>query len=189
MTAKYVSESGEHLPAGSVGELWLKGPNVFAGYWKNKTATAHCMTSDGYFKTGDIGYQDKDGNFFITDRLKELIKYKGFQVAPAELEGLLITYEKVADACVVGIYDESKASELPLAFVVKAEAVKSVSDKVLEEDITSWVDSRVANHKKLRGGLRFVGEIPKNPSGKILRRLLRDKIKEEVEKKARKSKL
>lgn len=76
--AKYVSEAGEELPAGSVGELWLKGPNIFAGYWKNPTATANCMTSDGYFKTGDIGFQDKEGHFYITDRLKELIKYKGY---------------------------------------------------------------------------------------------------------------
>ncbi len=147
------------------------------------------MTADGYFKTGDIGYQDQDGHFYITDRLKELIKYKGFQVAPAELEGLLVGYEKVADACVVGIYDESQASELPLAFVVKAEAVKGVSDEVLEADIQSWVASRVANHKNLRGGIRFINEIPKSAAGKILRRVLRDQVKAEVEQKANKAKL
>jgi acyl-CoA synthetase (AMP-forming)/AMP-acid ligase II len=189
MTAQYVSEAGEQLPVGSVGELWVKGPNTFAGYWKNERATANCMTSDGYFKTGDIGYQDKNGNFYITDRLKELIKYKGFQVAPAELEGLLIGYEKVADACVVGINDESKATELPMAFIVKTEAVKDVTDKLLEEDILKWVEDRVANHKRLRGGVRFVDEIPKSAAGKILRRLLRDKAKVEMEEKANKSKL
>jgi acyl-CoA synthetase (AMP-forming)/AMP-acid ligase II len=167
----------------------VKGPNVFAGYWKNEKATANCMTPDGYFKTGDIGYQDKDGNFFITDRLKELIKYKGFQVPPAELEGLLVSYDKVADACVVGVYDESQATELPLAFIVKAESVGNVSDKVLEKDIKNWVAGRVAQHKRLRGGIRFVDEIPKSAAGKILRRFLRDKIKAEVEGKGTKSKL
>jgi acyl-coenzyme A synthetase/AMP-(fatty) acid ligase len=147
------------------------------------------MTSDGYFKTGDIGYQDEDGNFYITDRLKELIKYKGFQVAPAELEGLLVGSDLVADACVVGVYDESQATELPLAFVVKAEKVKGVADEELGEEICKWIQSRVANHKRLRGGVRFIDEIPKSAAGKILRRNLRDKIKEEVASRSVKAKL
>ncbi|KAG0647044.1 putative 4-coumarate-ligase 2 [Hyphodiscus hymeniophilus] len=188
-TAKFVSEAGEDLPVGSTGEFWVKGPNIFAGYWKNPSATANCMSSDGYFKTGDIGYQDQDGNFYITDRLKELIKYKGFQVAPAELEGLLVGSDMVADACVVGIYDESQATELPLAFVVKTEKVKNVADEKLEKEICQWVTSKVANHKRLRGGIRFVDEIPKSAAGKILRRLLRDRIKEETANKRVKSKL
>ncbi|KAH8595527.1 hypothetical protein B0O99DRAFT_511830 [Bisporella sp. PMI_857] len=174
MSAKYVSADGKELPIGFVGELWLKGPNIFAGYWKNPQATEDCMTSDGFFKTGDIGYQDDQGNFYITDRLKELIKYKGFQVAPAELEGLLVSNEKISDACIVGVYDKSQATELPLAFVVKAPAVKDVDDKALEAEITAWVEKRVANHKKLRGGVRFVSEIPKSAAGKILRRILKD---------------
>lgn len=177
------------LAAGSVGEFWVKGPNVFAGYWKNLSATANCMTSDGYFKTGDIGYEDEAGNFYITDRLKELIKYKGFQVAPAELEGLLVGSDMVADACVVGIYDESQATELPLAFVAKAEKYKSMGDENLEKEICKWVASRVTNHKRLRGGIRFVNEIPKSAAGKILRRVLRDQIKEELGKKSLKSRL
>jgi acyl-CoA synthetase (AMP-forming)/AMP-acid ligase II len=188
-TAKFVSEAGETLPTGSTGEFWVKGPNVFAGYWKNPSATANCMTSDGYFKTGDIGYQDKNGNFYITDRLKELIKYKGFQVAPAELEGLLVGSDMVDDACVVGVYDEGQATELPLAFVVKAEKVKNVPDDKLEKEICKWVASKVANHKRLRGGIRFVDVIPKSAAGKILRRFLRDQIKEEMAKKNVKSKL
>lgn len=185
----FVSEAGEALPAGSTGEFWVKGPNVFAGYWKNPSATANCMTTGGYFKTGDIGHQDKDGNFYITDRLKELIKYKGFQVAPAELEGLLVGSDMVADACVVGVYDEGQATELPLAFVVKAQKVKDVGDKELEREICKWVASKVANHKRLRGGIRFVDEIPKSAAGKILRRVLRDQIKEEMTNKRIKSKL
>ena len=147
------------------------------------------MTSDGYFKTGDIGYQDDAGNFYITDRLKELIKYKGFQVAPAELEGLLVGNHLVADACVVGIYDEAQATELPLAFVVKAEKYKGMEDEKLENEICKWVASKVSNHKRLRGGIRFVNDIPKSAAGKILRRVLRDQIKEELERKSFKSKL
>lgn len=187
-TAQFVSEDGESLPVGSTGEFWVKGPNVFAGYWKNSAATANCMTPDGYFKTGDVGYQD-EGNFYITDRLKELIKYKGFQVAPAELEGLLVGSDMVADACVVGIHDESQATELPLAFVVKAEKFKNVGDEELEREICKWVGSQVAHHKRLRGGVRFVDEIPKSAAGKILRRILRDRIKGEMAGKSLKSKL
>ena len=147
------------------------------------------MTDDGFFKTGDIGYEDKDGNFYITDRLKELIKYKGFQVAPAELEGLLVGSDMVADACVVGVYDEGQATELPLAFVVKAAKVNNVADAKLEKEICQWASSKVANHKRLRGGVRFVDEIPKSAAGKILRRVLRDRIKEEAAGKSSKAKL
>jgi 4-coumarate--CoA ligase len=189
LEAKYVSEDGTVLPKGSVGEIWVKGPNVFPGYLNNPAATAKSLTSDGYYKTGDIGYEDAEGNFFITDRLKELIKYKGFQVPPAELEGVLVGYEKVADACVVGIYDESQATELPLAFVVKAPAVADVDDKTLAADILAFCNGQVANHKKLRGGVRFVDSIPKSAAGKILRRVLRDQISAEVEQKKAKAKL
>lgn len=83
MSAKYISAEGKELGPHEPGELWLKGPNVFKGYWKKPDATRDAMTEDGYFKTGDVGFQDKDHNFYITDRVKELIKYKGFQVAPA----------------------------------------------------------------------------------------------------------
>lgn len=96
-TAKYMSPDEKEMPVGEVGELWIKGPNVFKGYLNNPEGTAHALTKDGYFKTGDVGYQDKDGNFYITDRVKELIKYKGFQVPPAELEGLLVSHPKVND--------------------------------------------------------------------------------------------
>ena len=176
---KIVSTSSTQVSPGTEGELWVKGPNVFPGYLNNATATKDSFTSDGYFKTGDIGYQDKDGYIFITDRLKELIKYKGSQVAPAELEGLLVGHEKVADACVLGIYDLEQATELPRAYVVKAEAVKGVDDAVLEREIWEWMDGKVASHKRLRGGVRFVDEIPKSAAGKILRRILRDRINAE----------
>ena len=110
-----------------------------------------------------------------------------FQVAPAELEGLLLGNENVADVCVIGMYDDSQATEIPLAFVVKEPSAQNVDDKTLEADIRGWVDGQVANHKKLRGGVRFVSEIPKSAAGKILRRVLRDQVS--AEQKQLKSKL
>ena len=180
MTAKYMSESGEEVPVGDVGELWVQGPNVFKGYLNNPAGTAKALTPDGFFKTGDIGYQDKDGNFYITDRVKELIKYKGFQVAPAELEGLLMGNPKINDAAVVGLYSPDLASEVPTAYIVPAKGVQGSPQTAKE--IVEWVKGRVAQHKQLRGGVKFVDEIPKSASGKILRRVLRNRAEEEMQK-------
>lgn len=176
-TAKYMSPEEKEVPVGQTGELWIKGPNIFKGYLNNPEGTKHALTEDGYFKTGDVGHQDDKGNFYITDRVKELIKYKGFQVPPAELEGLLLGNDEVDDAAVIGIYDESQATELPRAYIVPAKGVKA--DKETEKRIQDWLAAKVANHKRLRGGIRFVDEIPKSASGKILRRLLKDQAKAE----------
>ena len=165
------------MPVGSVGEIWAKGPNVFPGYLNNPTATAAALTEDGYFRTGDAGYRDKDGNIYISDRIKELIKYKGFQVAPAELEGIILKHDKVADVCVIGVYLKSEATEVPLAFVVPSEMPTNAA--VLKKEIQEWVKERVVGYKQLRGGVRFVEQIPKNPSGKILRRVLRERASKE----------
>lgn len=178
--AKYMSPEEKEVPAGEVGELWIKGPNVFKGYLNNPEGTAHAKTSDGYFKTGDVGYQDKNGNFYITDRVKELIKYKGFQVPPAELEGILVSHPNVNDVAVIGIYDKEQATELPRAYVVPANGLGKGEKEAKE--IVEWLNGKVANHKKLRGGVRFVDEIPKSVSGKILRRVLKVKALEEEEK-------
>lgn len=186
MTAKYMSAEDKELPQGETGELWLKGPNIFKGYLNNPEGTANALTSDGYFKTGDVGFQDKEGNFYITDRVKELIKYKGFQVPPAELEGLLVAHEKIDDVAVIGIYKEEEATEVPRAYVVPGKGIEA--GKALEKEIQEWLAKKVANHKKLRGGVRFVDEIPKSVSGKILRRVLKEQAKEE-EKKGVKAKL
>ena len=175
MTAKYMSPEGMELGPGEVGELWLKGPNVFKGYLKNAVATKDAITEDGFFKTGDVGFQDKDHNFYITDRVKELIKYKGFQVAPAELEGKLMDHPNVNDVAVIGVNDDEQHTEVPRAYVV---AAKGKTEKDAEE-IVDWTAGKVANHKRLRGGVRFVDEIPKSASGKILRRLLKDQAKME----------
>lgn len=178
--AKYMSPEEKELPIGETGELWIKGPNIFKGYHNNPEGTKNALTTDGYFKTGDVGHQDKDGNFYITDRVKELIKYKGFQVPPAELEGLLISHPMVNDVAVVGIYNKDQATEVPRAYIVPAPGVEGSPKSA--QDIMQWLQAKVANHKRLRGGVRFVNEIPKSASGKILRRLLKIRAQEEEEK-------
>src|ERR1700761_153067 len=159
---------------------------VSQGYWKNEEATQNSITEeDGlrYFKTGDVGYQDKDHNFFITDRVKELIKYKGFQVAPAELEGKLMDHRPVNDAPGTAAYDKKQETEVPRAYVVHARKAKGEGEPrdTDGEQIVQWASGKLANHKRLRGGVRFIDEVPKSASGKILRRLLKDKVKQEEE--------
>jgi 4-coumarate--CoA ligase len=166
------------LPIGQTGELWIRGPNVFLGYHNNAAATAAALTRDGWYRSGDLGYVDPQGNLFITDRVKELIKYKGFQVAPAELEGILADHPLVQDCAVVGVPAPEQATELPRAYVVCSDPSKRSEDSARE--ITHWLASRVAGYKKLRGGVRFVEEIPKNTSGKILRKVLRARAEAEL---------
>ena len=173
-----MSPEEREVPAGKTGELWIKGPNVFKGYHNNPEGTKNALTEDGYFKTGDVGHQDNNGNFYITDRVKELIKYKGFQVPPAELEGLLASHPMINDVAVVGIYHEEQATEVPRAYVVPAQGVPA--GKKTEEDVKQWLAAKVASHKRLRGGIRFVDEIPKSASGKILRRMLKLQAQEEA---------
>jgi acyl-coenzyme A synthetase/AMP-(fatty) acid ligase len=178
MQAKYLAPDGKtELKRGKTGELAVKGPNVFVGYLNQPELTRECFTEDGYFKTGDIGHEDKDGSFYITDRVKELIKYKGFQVAPAELEGLLVDHPLVNDAAVIGVYDESQHTELPRAYIVLKKGVEK-SDATAKQ-IADWLHQRVAHHKRLRGGVKFVDEIPKSASGKILRRIFKEEVKKE----------
>ncbi|OGE53679.1 hypothetical protein PENARI_c007G01916 [Penicillium arizonense] len=185
MKAKYMTmpEDGSaptEVAVGEVGELYLSGPNVFLGYHQNPEATRNCLSEDGWFQTGDVGYQDSKGHFYITDRVKELIKYKGFQVPPAELEGLLVDNDAIDDVAVIGIESDAHGSEVPMACVVRSAKSKSSGRTEQEEaaNIAKWLDSKVAHHKKLRGGVQFVEEIPKNPSGKILRRLLKLRFKD-----------
>ena len=156
-------ETGAALGSNETGEVLVRGPHVMLGYLNNPEATAASIDEDGWFHTGDIGYADEDGCFYIVDRVKELIKYKAYQVAPAELEALLLTHSAVADAAVIPSPDE-EAGEVPKAFVV-------ASAELGEAELMAWVAGRVAPHKKIRR-LEFVDEIPKSASGKILRRLL-----------------
>jgi len=176
-TAKYMSPEEKEVPAGQTGELWIKGPNIFLGYLNNVEGTKNALTGDGYFKTGDVGHQDEKGNFFITDRVKELIKYKGFQVPPAELEGLLLSHPDIDDVAVIGIQDHEQATEVPRAYIVPKKGVQGNKQK--EKEIVQWLGGKVASHKRLRGGVRFVDEVPKSVSGKILRRVLKEWAKKE----------
>ena len=177
LAVRYVSPDGNTLPLGEEGEIWIKGPTVFKGYHNNPQATGSAITADGYFKTGDVGYEDKGGNLFVTDRLKELIKFKGFQVAPAELEGLLANHPKVLDVAVLGIYSEATASEVPMAYIVPAPG--TARDGPTAKEIVEWHAARAASYKRLRGGIVWIDGIPKSASGKILRRLLKAKLGEE----------
>ena len=160
--------SGEDLPAGKEGELWIKGPQVMQGYLNNDKATAETLTPDGWLKTGDIAYIDEDGYMFIVDRLKELIKFKGFQVAPAELEATLVAMDGIIDAAVVGLPD-AEAGELPVAFVVAADPAPT------EEAIKAHLAKTLSSYKQLHR-ITFVTEIPKSASGKILRRVLKAQL-------------
>ena len=161
--------SGEELGRNQDGEIWIRGPQVMKGYLNNEGATAASIDADGFFHTGDIGHIDDRDEYFIVDRLKELIKYKGFQVPPAELEAVLLSHPKVADAAVIGIPDD-EAGEIPKGFVV----LKDPS--ATPEELMAFVAEKVAPHKKIRQ-LAIVDEIPKSASGKILRRVLKDREK------------
>ncbi|KAI1617129.1 hypothetical protein EDD37DRAFT_47879 [Exophiala viscosa] len=164
------------------GELWCRGPNVMKGYYRNEEATKDGFAADEdggkpWFRTGDIGSIDKDGFIILLDRIKEMIKYKGLQVIPSELEGKLLENPDVEDACVVGRWVEEQAAELPVGFVVVTAKARGKGDKAIAEEINIWLNGRVANHKKLRGGVYVVDAIPKSPSGKILRRQLKATLK------------
>ncbi|CEG80177.1 hypothetical protein RMATCC62417_14547 [Rhizopus microsporus] len=182
MTARIVDDNGKDVPVGERGELWLKGPNVMKGYINNPQATAECIDSEGYFHTGDIAVQDKNGHFYIVDRIKELIKFKGFQVPPAELEALLLKSPIVADCGVVGIYNDELATEVPRGYVVLKPGVPATEQTANE--IKKYIAGMVAYYKQLHS-IVFVDEIPKNPSGKILRRILRDAAATEAKPKAK----
>ncbi len=155
--------SGEPKPPGEDGEVWIRGPQVMLGYLNQPEATARMLTPDGWLRTGDIGHADDDGYLYIVDRAKELIKYKGMQVAPAELEAVLLSHPDVVDAAVIGRPDPM-AGEIPKAFVVLRRPIE-------RGVLLDWVAERVAPYKKVRA-LEFRDSIPKSASGKILRRVL-----------------
>jgi len=172
-------DNGKEVPVGAEGEIWIKGPNVCKGYYNNPKATSESINAEGWYRTGDIGYVDKDNNIYITDRVKELIKYNGFQVAPAQLEGLLLAHPAVNDVAVIGVYSAERATELPRAYVVPAKGY--TGGEKLEKELSDWLHAKVAPYKRLRGGVRFVTEIPKSNAGKVLRRVLAEQAKKEEE--------
>lgn len=149
------------------GELLVRGPQIMLGYHNNDMATNDTVTIDGWLRTGDIAYYDENHEFYITDRLKELIKVKGFQVPPAELEEILRTHPDILDAAVIGIPDKC-SGELPRAYVV------CKNPQLNEGDVQEYVAEKVAVYKRLDGGVEFVQAIPKNATGKIMRKDLKE---------------
>ncbi len=158
-------ETGNRLGKNQNGEIWIRGPQIMKGYLNRPDATRESIDQEGWYHTGDIGYADEEGFFFAVDRMKELIKYKGMQVAPAELEALLLTHPSVVDAAVIPVQDE-EAGELPKGFIVLRDGQVESAESIMQ-----FVAERVAPHKKIRI-VEFVNQIPKSASGKILRRLL-----------------
>jgi acyl-CoA synthetase (AMP-forming)/AMP-acid ligase II len=164
--------TGDEIPVpdegvSAPGELWVKGPNVMLGYLNNDQATADTIDVDGFLHTGDMATVDANGCVYIVDRLKELIKYKGYQVPPAELEALLLTNPKIADAAVIGVIEEETGEEIPKAFVVRQPGAE-----IDEAEVMEFVADRVAPYKKVRV-VEFIDVVPKSASGKILRKDLR----------------
>ena len=184
---KLVNESGEDVTAsgslkecaGKRGEIHIRGPNASPGYWRNEKATQETMLPGGWLRTGDVGVLDERGWITIVDRLKELIKVSGLQVAPAELEAVLLTHPDIADAGVVGTTDgDFGGRELVRAYVMLKEEQQG---RVREEEVVRWMQGKVSRHKWLTGGVRFVDVVPKSAAGKIIRTRLREMAKRDRE--------
>ncbi|MFF7448332.1 MULTISPECIES: AMP-binding protein [unclassified Streptomyces] len=163
-----LDDPGADVGIGEDGEILIRGPQVMKGYLGRPDATAAMIDTDGWLHTGDVGHVDEDGWLFVVDRVKELIKYKGFQVAPAELEALLLTHPGIADAAVVGAHD-ADGNEIPHAHVVR----QPTATDLCEDDVMTYVAERVAPYKRVRR-VTFVDGVPRAASGKILRRQLRE---------------
>ncbi|PLB44148.1 putative AMP-binding enzyme [Aspergillus steynii IBT 23096] len=180
LEAKLVNDKNENISAYNVrGELCVRGPTVTPGYFNNPSANAESFDSDGWFHTGDIAYCDgQTRKWYIVDRKKELIKVRGFQVAPPELEAVLLSHPLIVDAAVIGLRGVVADSELPRAYVVKRPGAEG--EKLTKEQVRDYLEERLAKYKALTGGVRFVDAIPKNASGKILKKVLREESQKEI---------
>ncbi|KAL5048547.1 hypothetical protein BDW71DRAFT_195853 [Aspergillus fruticulosus] len=155
------------------GELWVRGPTVFNEYRDEPDMAAESLTQDGWSKTGDIGYEDSQGNLYVTDRSKYMIKFKGYQVAPAELEDLLLKHPAVKDAAVIGLMNADLQSEVPLGYVTLNQ--DCTEDDKMAVELLDHVKNRVIHYKRVRGGITWTPQISESPSGRILKRVLRDR--------------
>jgi acyl-CoA synthetase (AMP-forming)/AMP-acid ligase II len=173
MMMRLIDDDDQDVPEGQPGEAIVRGPTVTKGYINNPEADKESFI-DGWFRTGDI-LQQRNGLWYVTDRKKELIKYKGLQVAPAELEGLLLSHPLIEDAAVIGV--PYQGTEAPRAYVVLADKKNPLSEK----EIMDFVASKLSAHKQLRGGVVYMDAIPRSTVGKILRRELRDMAKKETQ--------
>lgn len=178
---KLVDDDGKDISGFDVrGELCVRGPSIVAGYFENPEANARDWDEQGYFHTGDIAYvAAKSKLIYIVDRKKELIKVRGFQVAPPELEAVLLSHPLLIDAAVIGVTFGRDDSELPRAYVIRRPGSEEAR-KLTEADVKDFMKGKLAKYKQLEGGVIFVDAIPKNPSGKILKRVLREQAKKEI---------
>jgi acyl-CoA synthetase (AMP-forming)/AMP-acid ligase II len=161
--------TGEDAAPGERGELWVRGPQVMKGYLNNAQATAETLDAEGWLHTGDVAVVDDEGRYTVVDRVKELIKYKGYQVAPAELEAVLLGNPEIADAAVIGVQDAESGEELPKAFVVR-----TPGSQITAEEVQAYAAQRLAPHKKIRL-VEFIEQVPKSMAGKILRKDLKNR--------------
>ncbi|KAL5363127.1 hypothetical protein BJX96DRAFT_186591 [Aspergillus floccosus] len=175
MKVRFIDEQCQDVPTGQAGEICVSAPSIMMGYKDNELATQEAMLEPGWYRTGDIGYLDSNGYLVIIDRIKDVIKYKGFQISPTELEEIIGQHPMVADSGVTSVWDDSEATEIPQAFVVLIAGVAPSDQHRLAKDIEHMVASKVAGYKKLRGGVRFIDKLPRNPTGKLLRRQLRER--------------
>jgi len=172
----------EVKPGEGTGEVWIRGPQVMKGYWENPEATAGTVTEDGWLKTGDLVKANDDGYLWIVDRIKEMIKYKGHQIAPAELEEVLLSHPEVADCAVISSVDAA-GEEVPKGYVVLAQGLEKPPT---EAELMKWFAEQVAPYKKIRA-VEFIDVVPKTASGKLLRRVLVEKDRAERAEKAKTS--
>ncbi len=176
---RLIDDDGKDITDYNVqGEICIRGPTIIPGYFENPEANAKDFDADGFYHTGDIGYCNPDSKlWYVVDRKKELIKRRAFQITPPELEALLLGHPDIVDAAIIGVPADEFEGELPRAYVVRRPG--SDPSKLTEEDVKDYVGERLAKYKRPDGGVRFVDEIPKNASGKILKRILREEAKKE----------
>ncbi|EGC39632.1 hypothetical protein DICPUDRAFT_26531 [Dictyostelium purpureum] len=160
-------DSGVNLDVNKIGHICLKGPNIMKEYYNNKNATNSTFDDEGFLLTGDIGYFDENGELYIVDRIKDLIKSYGYQVTPAEIESILLSHPKVQEACVIGV-PSVENGEAPKAFIVL-----KPNEKATKNEIYKWLNPKISHYKSLNGGIVFIDSLPKSPAGKILRRNLK----------------